>query len=97
MSKKLIPALDYLHCVEVKQETGVVTSSDVADHWQKYRVLAVGQGHYNDYLNIWVEQDIKVGDIIYVQKHAEADTPSDLRARGEFLIQASRVMATEGK
>lgn len=91
----IIPKLDYLLCEEVKEETGVVTGTDVADHWQKYKVLAVGQGQYNSYQNIWVEQDIKVGDIIYVQKHAEADSPPDLKARGQYLIQSSRIMAVE--
>lgn len=95
MSKNIKPKLDYLLCEEVKDATGVVTTSDIADHWQKYKVLAVGEGHYNDFLNIWVDIDIKVGEVIYVQKHAEADSPDDLKANGLYLIQSSRVMATE--
>lgn len=89
----IAPKFDYLLCEEVKDESGVVTTTDVADHWQKYRVLAVGTGRYDN--GTFVPTTTDVGDIVYVQKHAEADTPEDLRQNGKYLIMESRVMAVE--
>lgn len=89
----IVPDFDYLVCEEVKDATGVVTTTDVADHWQKFRVLAAGPGRVMD--GVFVAVETKVGDVIYVQKHAEADTPDDLRARGLYLIMNSRKMSTE--
>lgn len=84
------PQLDYLLCEEIKPETGVVTTSDIADHWQKYKVLAAGKGRYDH--GVFIEVSVKPGDIIYVQKHSEADSPPELVQRGQALIMASRVM-----
>ena len=93
----IIPKYDYLLCEEVKDATGAVTQGDIADHWQKYRVLAVGKGYYVGEQDKWIEPEVAVGDVVWVQKHAEADSPQDLKARGLYLLQASRVMAVEGK
>lgn len=93
---KIVPAFDYLLCEQVKEETGAMTSSAIDDHWQKYRVLAVAKEGRVDH-GILVKAVQEIGDIIYVQKHAEADTPQDLKDKGQYLIAASRVMATEAK
>jgi co-chaperonin GroES (HSP10) len=85
------PKFDYLLCEEVKEVSGVVTSTEISDHWQKYRVLAVGPGRYQE--GTFVPTTTEVNDVIYVQKHAEADSPEDLKQRGLHLIMESRVMA----
>lgn len=87
------PVLDYLLCEEVKEVTASVTTSDVADHWQKYKVIAAGEGRYDH--GVFISVDTRPGDIIYVQKHSEADSPEDLRSQGLYLIMNSRVMAKE--
>lgn len=92
---KILPQEDYLLCEEVKDQTGVVTTTDISDHWQKYKILAVGPGRYIAEQDHWLEPSANVGDVVYVQRHSEADSPDDLKAKGLYLIQASRVMAIE--
>lgn len=87
------PKFDYMLCEEVKDATGAVTQSDISDNWQKYKVLAVGPGRYDH--GIFIEPPVRVGETIHVQRHAEADTPPELREKGQALIMASRVMAVE--
>lgn len=94
MSENIKPKFDYLLCEEVKEATGAVTPGDIADHWQKYKVLAAGEGRWQGEQFIKVETE--VGDVIIVQKHAEADTPEELKVKGLYLIMDSRVMAVEG-
>lgn len=92
------PVLDYLWCEEVKPDTGVVTTADIADTYQTYKVLAVGPGRW-EYTR-FVKPEVESGDIIYVQKHAEADTPPELEklTPKQALIMASRVMGVvDGK
>lgn len=91
---KLKPQLDYLLCEAVKEETGAVTGTDVADHWQKYKVLAAGPGRWEN--GHFTNVEVEAGDIILVQKHAEADTPEELKSHDQYLIMASRVMAVVG-
>ncbi len=94
MTKSINPTLDYILCEVIKEETGAVSSADVADHWQKYKVLAVGPGRYDN--GIFIEPVVREGNVIYVQKHSEADTPPELEKIGQALIMGSRVMAVEG-
>lgn len=90
---KIQPQFDYLLCEEVRGVTGAVTQSEIADHWQKYKVLAAGAGRYQD--GVLLPVSAEVGDVVYVQKHAEADSPDDLKANGLYLIMDSRVMAVD--
>lgn len=94
MSDAITPKFDYLLCEEVKEATGAVTPGDIADHWQKYKVLAAGKGRFDR--GVFVEVETEVGDLILVQKHAEADTPEELKTKGLYLIMDSRVMAVVG-
>ena len=89
----ITPKFDYLLVEEVRDESGVVTTTDVADHWQKYKILATGEGRYQG--ELFIKQEFTVGQVIYVQKHSEADSPDDLKKINQYLIQASRVMAVE--
>lgn len=93
----LRPAYNYLLLKRLEKESGVVTETDIEDTHQRYEVLAVPkyQGHYE--YGVLVESFYKVGQIVYVQKHAEADSPKELLQRGEALVLISRVMAVEEK
>lgn len=90
---KLTPAYDYLYCEELKPEVGAITGTDVTEHWQRFKVLAAGLGRYE--YGIFIENHFQAGQVIWVQKHAEADTPPELAQEGKALIQATRVMAVE--
>lgn len=89
----LKPVLDYLLCEEIKPDLGSVSANEIGDHWQKFMVLAAGPGRYDDKGGL-VPMPCKVGDIVYVQKHAEADSPPELETKTpkQALIMASRVM-----
>lgn len=92
----LKPQYDYILCEEIKPDSGVVTGAEVGDHWQKYKVLAVGPGRQSQEGKIvHVPVAIKKGAIIYTQAHSEADTPPELKKINQALIMASRVMAVE--
>lgn len=92
---KTTPILDYMFCKEVRPDTAAVSGADVQDHWQHYEVIAVGEGRHEH--GVLIKPSVEVGDIIYVQKHSEADTPKELKDKGYALIMASRVMAKETK
>lgn len=94
MSENIKPKFDYLLCKEVKEATGAVTPGDIADHWQKFEVLAAGEGRWQG--ETFIKVETKVGDVILVQKHSEADTPEELKAKDLYLIMDSRVMAVVG-
>jgi co-chaperonin GroES (HSP10) len=91
----IAPQGDYLLCEQVKEETGVITQSNNAASWQKFKVVATGDGYYNEQFDRTIPPTVEPGDVIYVQQHADADTPDDLRAKGLYLLQGSRIMAVE--
>lgn len=88
------PAFDYLLCEKIEKVTGAVTTTDVSDTWQKFRVLAVGPGR-PDEEGFIEEMPCEVGDIIWAIKYAEGDTPDELKTRNQFLIRATKIMAVE--
>jgi co-chaperonin GroES (HSP10) len=85
------PQYDYLLCERISEETGVITENDIEDTHQKYKVLAVGEGRHE--YGVFITPKIKPNNIIFVQKHSEADTPKQLKDRNLALIMSSRVMA----
>jgi len=89
------PYASYVLGKEIKKESAVVTTSNIEDTMQKYEVLAVGEGHYE--FGKLITPDVKIGDIVYVQKHAEADTPQEIKDKGQAIFQASRIMLVEDK
>jgi len=89
----LTPVLDYLLCKEIRPDSAVVSSADIQDNWQHYEVVAVGPGRYE--YGTFIKPSVKAGDKIYTQKHAEADSPKELKDQGYALIMFSRVMAVE--
>lgn len=91
----MLPVLDYIYAKEVAEDTGVVSNVDISDAKQKYEVIAVGPGRYE--YGVLVKPTVKPGDIVYIQKHGEQDTPADLTNKGYALFMASRVMAIEGE
>jgi co-chaperonin GroES (HSP10) len=106
MSKIVKPGLGYIYGEEVKEDSGVVTASEISDTHQRYKVLAIGALPVEilktlkalDQLPISPEAyyGFKVGDTIIIQKHAaEGDTPPEMLSKGFALFLASRVMAGE--
>lgn len=92
----LTPAYNYLLLKRLEKETGVVTETDVEDTHQRYEILAMSNnvtGHYE--YGQFIVAPYGVGEIVYIQKHAEADTPKELLQRGEALVLVSRVMGVE--
>ena len=86
------PVLDYCLGKKVERDTGAVTGTDIRDTHQLFEVLAVGEGEYQ--MGIFVAPSVKVGDKVYIQKHAaEGDTPKELEQKDLALFKASRVMA----
>jgi co-chaperonin GroES (HSP10) len=92
---KILPAYDYLLCEKISQDTGVITEVDIEETHQKYKVLEVGPGKYE--FGVYITPEFVAGDVIFVQKHADADNPKALADRDLALIMASRVMAKIGK
>lgn len=89
------PLYDYVLGEEVLEDSGVVTTTNVSDTKQKYKVLAVGEGRY--YGEHFEEPKVNPGDIVIIQKHsAEGDTPPELYQKGQALFMATRIMAIEG-
>ena len=88
-----IPKQDFMLCEPVITESAAVSSTDIQDTHQKFKVLDVGKGAWYD--NVFVEPEVTVGDIVIVMKHADADTPRELEERGLYLIKATRVIAVE--
>jgi len=95
----ITPAYNYLLVKKVERDTGVVVDEDIEDTHQKFEVVAVPefQGFYVGGLEHRVETEYKVGDVIWVQKHADADNPKELEQQGLALILIERVMALEVK
>lgn len=91
------PVLDYVLAEEIKPDSGVVTGAEITDHWQKYKVLAVGEGRHSEQTGELIPVPCKVGDIVWTQKHAEADTPPELVKLNQALFMASRIMGVESE
>ena len=85
------PILDYCLAKKVMKDSGAVYSTDVTETHQYYEIIAIGEGRY-DSDGIPVPMPVKVGDIVWVQKHAEADTPKDLESLGLCFFMATRIM-----
>lgn len=92
----LVPVHNYLLVRRLEKETGVVSEVDVENTHQRYEILAVNPDWCGWYeYGVLHTADYRAGQIIFTQKHAEADSPKELTQRGEALILASRVMAVE--
>jgi len=86
------PEFDYVLGKEIAIDTGVVSTGNVADTKQYYKVLEVGKGRHQ--YGVFVPTTAKVGDIVIIQKQAaEGDTPPELYARGYALFMETRIMA----
>lgn len=85
------PILDYIYGEEVKEDSGVVTTTEISDTKQTYKVLAIGPGRYEN--GTFIEPSVKVGDVVLIQKHsAEGDSPHKMLSGGHAMFMASRVM-----
>ena len=90
MSTTLIPVLDYCVGKKIEKDSGIVTGADVRNTYQLFEVVAVGEGRHEN--GVFIKPSVKPGDIVYTQKHAEADSPAELIATGYYLFLASRIM-----
>lgn len=91
----LQPKHDYLLVEVIEDDTGVIKTEDIRDSKQKGRVLAVGPGTYNDHNGIFVETTTKVGEVVYWEEAAEANTPAYLKNRDLLLVKEARLIAGE--
>lgn len=85
----LKPATGYVLVKEVEVDSGVVSTSDISDTQQKFKVLAVGKQEKKQ------TREILPGDIIYTLKHADADSVPELEDQGLYLIKEDRIMGYE--
>lgn len=89
------PVAGYVYGQEVTEDTGVITTTEVSDTKQRYKIIKVGDSYY-DHGQLIETSSIKEGDIVIIQKHsAEGDTPPKLYAKGYALFLFSRIMAKE--
>jgi co-chaperonin GroES (HSP10) len=92
VKQMLKPQYDYILGEEIVQDTGVVTTTDIEETKQYYKVIAVGPGRFID--GVLSVPTVEPGDFVIIQKHAaEGDTPPDLLSQGKALFMATRVMA----
>jgi co-chaperonin GroES (HSP10) len=89
------PLYDWVLAKKIENESVVITGADIEDSPQKFEVLAVGPGKYESGKFAEVPPEIKPGAIVWLQKHASADTPDELKAKGEYLFMASRIIGVE--
>jgi co-chaperonin GroES (HSP10) len=89
------PKHDYLLVEVLENETGVVKTEDIRDTKQKGRVLAVGPGTHNEHSGVFVPTATEVGEIVYWEEAAEANTPAYFKNRDLYLVKEARLIACE--
>lgn len=92
---KIVPKQDYLLVETMERETGVVKTRDIRDRKPKGRVLAVGPGVWDH--GKFIPTTTEVGEVVYYEEAAEANTPDVLRDMSpeQYLVKESRVVAAE--
>jgi co-chaperonin GroES (HSP10) len=91
---KITPLRDYILVEVLDEASAVVKTQDARDTRQKGKVLAVGPGLYTAY-GIFVKPAVEIGDVVYWEEAAEANTPGAVRNIDQFLIKADRLIAKE--
>lgn len=97
---KLKPMHDYLLIEVLKPESTIIKSGDIRDSLflgRKGKVVAVGPGVWNQAGTELIKPSAKVGDIVYWEEAAEANTPEELRKDRLALMKDARLMAKETK
>lgn len=94
----IIPAYNYLLLKRLEKETATVSEVDIENTHQRYEVVGIHPylnqaGHYE--YGVFVKSSYRVGQIVYVQKHSDADSTKELINQGLALVMVSRVMAVE--
>lgn len=89
---KVVPQGGWALVEEVRQETGIVTSAEVEERRQLFKVLAVGEGRQTDYGQT-IYPKVYPGQTVLVERVADANTPSGILPEGQYLIPFERVMA----
>lgn len=90
------PKNDYILVEVLEEDSGVVTSTEPTfnERPQKGRVVALGDG-YNPDINEKIEMDLEVGQVVYWQGGAGADTPPNIDSQGLALVRYIRLMGVE--
>jgi co-chaperonin GroES (HSP10) len=91
----LQPKHDYLVVEVIEITSAVVKTEDIRDSKQKGRVLAVGPGTTNEHNGVFIKNTSEVGDVVYWEEGAEANTPPHLKSRDIYLIKEARLIAGE--
>lgn len=90
---KIVPKQDYLLVQIIEDETGVVKTEDIRDRKPKGKVLAVGPGAWDH--GVFIATTTKVGEVVYFEEAAEANTPEVLKRKEQYLVKEARVVAAE--
>ena len=93
LDKKILPMQDYLLVEVYERDSSVVKTEDIRDSKQKGKVLAVGPGTYE--FGVFVKPAAQIGDVIYWEEAAEANTPAEIKDKQRALIKSARVIAKE--
>jgi co-chaperonin GroES (HSP10) len=93
MEHRIQPKQDYLLVEVIEEETGVVKTEDPRDTKQKGKVLAVGPGAWQ--AGFFIATTTDVGEIVYWEEAAEANTPVRLKDKNIYLIKEARLIAAE--
>lgn len=92
--------------IEKSSEKFVITPSDIEDTVQKGEVVAISKNLQDldpsevsgsTLVSLSNLKRLDVGDVVIFQKHADADTPDELKSQDLYLIQISRIMAIDKK
>jgi co-chaperonin GroES (HSP10) len=87
------PKQDYLLVEVIEVNTGIIKSEDARDSKQKGTVLAVGPGVWQD--GKYHANTTEVGEVVYWEEAAEANTPPHLKSKNLYLIKEARLIAAE--
>lgn len=89
------PLGDWVLVESIIDENGVVSSTDITKTYQKGKIIALGEGFYHH--GKLIPPSVKVGDVVYWEAHAEANTPPEIKRLNDKyeLLLAARLMAVE--
>jgi|GEM_PF-5225712 len=96
------PAYNYLLVKKLERDTGLSLAADIEDTHQRFEIIETPiplMDKHQGYLEygVLVDTHYDIGQIIYVEKHSEANTPIELEQQGLSLVLISRVIAWEEK
>lgn len=88
----ILPKNGWALCEEVSEDTAAAYATEMVNKKQLYKVLAISESRVTEFGAI-KESPAKVGDIVFVEPAAGANTPAQLLKLNKALIPADRIMA----